>query len=125
MLTDLYIKDTDKTPRIVFQTIGTFSIVGRSFPEDTTRFYEPVLNWVDSYLKKPFKKTEMIIRIDYFNTSSVMQLHSMLRKFDKFFRQGNHFRLDWHHERDGNEIVDISAEFGLDTFHFPIEFLVY
>lgn len=125
MLEDLYIKNTDKTPKIIFQTIGALSLVGRSFPEDTTSFYEPILHWVDTYLKTPFKKTEMIIRLDYFNTSSVMHLHSMLRKFDIFFRQGKHFRLDWHYEKDGNEIIDISAEFGLDTFHFPIEFFDY
>lgn len=125
MLEDLYIKNTDKTPKVIFQTIGILSIVGRSFPEDTAHFYNPILQWVDIYLKKPFKKTEMIIRVDYCNTSSIMYLHSILRKFDIFFKKGNHFRLDWHYEREGNEIVDISAEYNLDAFSFPVEFLEF
>jgi len=125
MLKELYIKNTDKTPKVIFQTIGALSLVGRSFPEDTASFYDPVLHWVNAYLKKPFVKTEMIIRIDYFNTSSIMYLHSMLRRFDEFFKKGNHFRLDWHYESEGNGITDISAEFSLDTFHFPVEFIEY
>ena len=49
----LHIEGTEDTPEVLLDSgNNTFSISGRSFPENAIEFYEPIFAWLQKYLRK-------------------------------------------------------------------------
>jgi hypothetical protein len=52
-LQNLIIEKTYSTPLIKFESdTGKLTISGESFPENASRFYTPVLQWIRDYVKE-------------------------------------------------------------------------
>ena len=66
---NLNIEETKYTPKIELDTMGTISLVGKSYPENTFEFYAPMMRWVEDYFKEATGKTTVNIEITYFNSS--------------------------------------------------------
>lgn len=72
-LEGIYIKGTKKTPKIEFtQHIGELVLEGRSIPENTAKVYEPLLVWINEYVKSPCSTTNLHLKLEYFNSSSLI-----------------------------------------------------
>jgi len=68
---NLNIEETKYTPKITLDISGTISLVGKSYPENTFEFYEPMKNWVEEYFETGAKEiTTVNMEITYFNSSS-------------------------------------------------------
>jgi len=79
-LTDLIIEKTPKTPQIELKyNSGELSLTGRSLPENASRIYEPVLNWVNNYVIQPQPVTNLRLNVEYFNTSSLLWISKIVR----------------------------------------------
>lgn len=79
-LTDLIVEKTAKTPQIELRhSSGEISLAGRSLPENATRIYEPVLNWVGNYVIQPQPVTNLRLNIEYFNTSSSLWISKIVK----------------------------------------------
>jgi len=79
-LTDLIVEKTSKTPQIELRySSGEISLTGRSLPENATRIYEPVLNWVSNYVIQPQPVTNLRLNIEYFNTSSSLWISKIVK----------------------------------------------
>ncbi len=79
-LTDLIIEKTPKTPQIELKyNSGELSMTGRSLPENASRIYEPVLNWVNNYVIQPQPVTNLRLNVEYFNTSSLLWISKIVR----------------------------------------------
>lgn len=68
----LTIEETKYTPKIDMDAqSGIISLVGKSYPENTFEFYEPVMKWLEDYFAaEPKDKTVLNLEIIYFNSSS-------------------------------------------------------
>jgi len=66
----LQIKVTKYTPYIHLDPNGTFEISGKSYPENTFEFYQPVMEWLEKYFQDPQPTTTLNMEIIYFNSSS-------------------------------------------------------
>jgi len=68
---NLNIAETKYTPVINLSIDGTISMIGKSYPENTFEFYEPMMNWVKEYFETSAKDvTTVNLEITYFNSSS-------------------------------------------------------
>ena len=77
-----------KTPKLTFDyDQGTFEISGRSIPENSIEFYQPLLDWLTDYTKKPQGQTALSIKLEYFNTSSSKCLVEIFRKLEKIHQR--------------------------------------
>jgi hypothetical protein len=80
MMTELIIEQTPKTPQIdLNQLTGDLLFYGRSIPENATKLYEPVLNWVTEYVLEANPTTNLRLDLEYFNTASSIYLAKILR----------------------------------------------
>ena len=80
MMNELIIEQTPKTPQIdLNQLTGDLLFYGRSIPENATKLYEPVLNWVAEYILKANPTTNLRLDLEYFNTASSIYLAKMLK----------------------------------------------
>lgn len=79
-MNELIIEQTPKTPQIdLNQLTGDLLFYGRSIPENATKLYEPVLNWVTEYILKANPTTNLRLDLEYFNTASSIYLAKILK----------------------------------------------
>ncbi len=101
------IEKTKKTPSICFDpNSGKLEINGSSLPDDSYKFYEPLLELIDFYLESPQQKTELHFQISYFNTSSSKILLQLLQKFDVLFEKGLLINAFWYYDDEDQEIYE-------------------
>jgi hypothetical protein len=89
---NLLIESTKKTPDVAFNVDGRMRISGRSIPEDASKFYDELFDWVYYYCQNPPESTTFDIELEYFNGgSSKALLHPQIagRNFQER-RQADH-----------------------------------
>ena len=80
----LRIEETEDTPKVVLDSENNvFSISGRSLPEDSVAFYEPVFNWLQQYTEIAEKDLDFEFFMEYFNTSSAKQFAKIFLLLEK------------------------------------------
>ena len=84
MLDKLEIKGTRDTPEVIFDTKNDiFKIKGNSLPEDSTRFFTPIFEWIAEYIKVPNNSTHLICQLEYFNSSSAKMIYELFNLLKK------------------------------------------
>jgi len=100
MIGPLIISKTEETPNVVLDALNNkFLIAATSWPEDATKFYLPVLNWVDSYFKSPNSETVFEFKMEYFNTASAKQIAKLLSLLQRH-SENNKVTIRWFYDKD-------------------------
>lgn len=106
IMDNLLIASTKKTPEIAFNADGRFRISGRSIPEDASKFYDELFDWVYSYCRNPAESTTVDIELEYFNSGSSKALLHVLRVLAEYARQGNKLTINWYYEQGDDDIME-------------------
>jgi hypothetical protein len=116
----LIIEETGYTPKVQFLIDGLLSITGKSLPEDTAKFYEPLLLWINEC---NLDKVHITIRLDYMNSSSAHQISKFLMttKDNPYIKQ---CFVDWYYEADDEDSLDFGKELEYLT-DFKFKFYQY
>lgn len=109
-MTNLFIKGTTKTPEIDFKP-GILQISGRSIAEDAVAFYQPVIKWIEDYLKKPELLTRLNLKMEYINSGSNRFIFSIMRMLDEAYSQGHNVIINWYFEGDDDTIKNLGRDF--------------
>ena len=81
---NIFIEKTAKTPQVDFnQLTGELILFGKSIPENAAKVYEPLLAWINDYIKSPRHTTNLRLNLEYFNTSSSIWLAKMVNALSK------------------------------------------
>jgi len=117
---NLIIKETNYTPLVSFSTDGEMILKGKSLPEDTAKFFEPILIWVKEC---SLEKVRITFHLDYMNSSSANQVSKflLLVKDNVFIKDCT---IDWHYESDDEDSFDFGKELEMIT-DFKFNFFVY
>jgi hypothetical protein len=71
----LIIESTSDTPKVNLDAVsGVLEMEERCFPEDATRFFNPIIEWMQGYALNPKSITQFNFKLEYYNTSSSKQL---------------------------------------------------
>jgi len=109
----LIIEQTEKTPFINFNpTSGVMELSGRSRPESSIKFYEPIEDWLLEYADNPATKTVVNFKFDYFDTSSSKWFLTLMKHFETIYLNNHDVVINWYYDDDdileyGEEIQDI------------------
>ncbi len=121
----LIIKQTENTIKVTLDKENNiFEFIGKSFPENTTQFYKPVLSWLDEYKKNPLRSTHIHMNFIYFNTSSAKLILEIIREFNLLFKAGNEAKIVWHYLEDDYDILDAGEEYS-SMVDLPFEFISF
>ncbi len=101
-----------------------FMIFGKSFPEEAKKFYEPIMLWLEEYAKKPNKKTNFEIRLDYYNSATSTILLEIIHLLNSIFQKGHKVKILWHYLELDDDMLDAGKEYSemVDT---PFEFIPF
>lgn len=103
------VEETKVTPFISIEK-GKIMIKGRSIPEDSFEFYEPVLKACDEYILNPPLNTDINIHLDYVNSGSKKFLTNILTVFEGSYLQGNNYNVRWHYDVDDESMHDLGND---------------
>lgn len=110
MLKSLSIEAKEDTPNVSLnKQNGLFEISGRSFPEDASAFYAPVISWMEEYIKEPCEETSFCFDLEYFNSTSVKQLLEILLKLKEIAAAGQKVHVVWTY-RKHDELMAAKGE---------------
>jgi len=83
-LQGIYIEGTPKTPKVEFtHLIGELLLEGKSIPENAAKVYEPLLVWINEYIKSPCPTTNLHLRLEYFNSASLVWITKLVLALGK------------------------------------------
>lgn len=110
------INGTPNTPKINFDLDkGELNISGRSIPENSIEFYNPLFAALDKYLADPNIKNATIlnIQLEYYNSSSSACLLSVFKKLEKFNKSSGALpvTINWIYEENDEDILAAGKNF--------------
>ncbi len=125
MQTPLLIEATKITPEINFDNnTGIFKIIGRSLPEDVIKFYNPIKEWINIYVKNPVEKTELIFDLNYFNSSTARILVKIIVKFENISKIGKEVKVVWRYKKR-DEVMEERGDEIKNVVFLPFELEEY
>ena len=117
----LHLEGTEDTPRIILDRKGgIMEISGRSLPEDSTDFYKPVLDWIETYAQDPNPSSVFVFKLDYFNTASSKLILDVLYALEDI--EG--MRVHWYFHDEDEDMEEAGQEFS-ELVEIPFEFKLY
>jgi hypothetical protein len=116
----LFIEETNYTPKVKFEINGNLSLTGKSLPEDTAMFYEPILAWITEC---HISNVILTIRLDYMNSSSAHQISKLLMyiKDNPIIQSCD---VNWYYETEDEDSLDFGKELEYLT-DFSFKFYQY
>jgi len=117
----IIINATEDTPGVRLDAgSGIFEISGRSLPEDVTKFFKPILDWLEEYANSPNANTVFDFKLSYFNTASSKIILDILLKLEKI----SNIHIKWHYPSDDEDMMEAGEEYA-DIVDVPIEMVEY
>ena len=108
----LILQEGKNTPKIVFDPENnTFSMTGRSFPENAKKFYTPVLEWLDAFQPAGSDSLRFQFELYYVSSSSIIALLEVMRRLDALNGNGTSVTVTWHYDEDDDDIKKIGEDY--------------
>lgn len=124
-MNNLIINEMDDSPRISFSgENGKLEISGKSLPENVSSFYNPVLEWLNEYSRKPLPETELTFKLTYFNTASSKLILDILTILEKMNLEGKKVLVNWYYPDYDEDMCDAGIEYSemVDVPFKPISY---
>ena len=126
-------EQTEFSPKVVLDPVNNkFEISGESRPENASKFYEPIVKWLEQYQAVLFyqkgqsgkaNKVVFDISLDYFNSTSAKHLLDILKQLDTYYNEGHEAVIRWFYYEQDEDMRDSGEEFS-KLINVPIEFIV-
>ena len=126
---NIKIQATFKSPEISFDAKqGIFDIIGNSIPENTDRFYEPLLDWLKVYFQNPRENSTLNIKLFYINSASIRHILTLVELMDSFYKKDIKITVNWYYEEDDEDILDNGklyqqmVKVPINLISYPVEY---
>lgn len=86
-------------------------ISGISVPENSREFYEPIIVWLNDYIKNPADSTRIIFKLSYVNTSSLQFIYDLLMLLDNLSGDKSAVSVDWYYLEDDIDMQEMGEDF--------------
>jgi hypothetical protein len=107
---------TARTPAVLFD-FGQhhLKLVGESYPEDVTEFYNPIFASLDGYLAELGDgKCRFDFELIYLNSSSAKAIMMLMDKLDAAAANGATIDVFWYYDKEDDTMQELGEEFGED-----------
>lgn len=110
---NLIIEQTKSSPSILFDAkTGTLEIRGKSYPEDASKFYTPVFDWIAEYFTvHAGRPTVVNLEVIYLNSSSSKALLVLLDMLDSEAKKGTDVVVNWYYHEGNETSIECGEEF--------------
>lgn len=122
----LSIKGTSQYPEVLLdKKKGLLSFSGNSLPEDAKGFFEPIMAWIDDYIKEWLGgETTLSFKMTYYNTPSSKLIFQIFKKFEKVHKEGAKVKVVWYSPEDDPDMRDAGLDYS-ENVKLPFEYISY
>ena len=109
-------EQTKSTPWIQFDPESHhLQIKGESYPENSAKFYTPMLQWLDEYLTNLAPaRIRVDIELIYFNSSSSKVFMNFFDRLEEAGQKGIQVEVNWMYHEDNETAQECGEEFQED-----------
>ena len=129
----LIIEPSDFSPKVVLDpTKNVFELSGESRPENTSKFYVPILQWLEQYQSVLYWEKDKFgqsasdkvfeFKLDYFNSTSAKFIMDLLMQLDKMAQEGYPIKVKWYYDKRDEDMKESGEEFSKLLKKLPMEF---
>lgn len=113
---NLHTEATKYTPDINLDAQKRFlSFSGKSYPENTFDFYQPTLEWLNSYFaEETQEKTVIEMDIIYFNSSSSKLFFDLFDLLEEAHENGKDLTVRWLYDAENENALEAGEDFKED-----------
>ena len=115
------VKGTDFSPDVTLDSQALkFEISGEARPENTGKFFDPIIKWLEDYeavlfwQKNKFGKESKLIfefKFEYFNSTSAKYIMDIINLMDKYHTNGHDVLIRWHYDAQDTDMQESGEEF--------------
>jgi len=116
------LEGTKKTPMVLLDPSGKLRLGGRSIPEDASKFFDKILNWILEYVNAPKDSTVIDIELEYFNSGSAKFVMQILRELSELIHNGKELKVNWYYEEGDDDILE-RGEYYASILDLEINFI--
>ncbi|MBN1950453.1 MAG: DUF1987 domain-containing protein [Bacteroidales bacterium] len=116
---NLNLEATKSAPAVAFNIDGHLKLEGKFIPDNAITVFEPLFAWIQ-HLEA--EKVVFDINLEYLNTSSSMQLFSLLRKLEENCLIKS-IVINWYFEKDDEDHYDTGLFFEEKLYRAKFNYL--
>lgn len=121
----VHIEKTQDTPEVKLNPeSGHLEFYGRSYPDDAKAIFNPILEWLEEYIKSPNEETIAEFKFTYFNTASSKMILEILDRLARINENGKKITINWHYKEIDEDMLDAGEEYS-DIVELPFNYLPY
>jgi len=123
---DLIMEKTQSTPTIHFsRATNLLTIQGESFPENSAKFYAPVLEWLKEYIAAlDTQQVTMEFEIVYFNSSTSKVFMTILDLLEEAAQNKKNISVNWKCDEKNETAIECGEEFKEDLTDLPFNIVL-
>lgn len=111
-MTKFYLKATKFTPEVILDPdFNSIRFAGKSYPENTFSFYEPILKWVREFFETPREDVVIEFDIVYFNSSSSKLFFDLFDIFEEAAGSGSKVAIRWLYDIENDAAKEAGEDF--------------
>jgi hypothetical protein len=110
----LMIQETDNSPKVILCTdTKLIEFEGKSYPENTFEFYQPILKWLETCFLDNDEKMAVNFKFTYFNSATTQIIYDILDLMQEHKSKISciHWYYDENNENSIEDYEDYSDEF--------------
>lgn len=121
----ILIEGTKRIPLVILDNIlGKIEFHGRSIMDNPLEFYEPLYEWLETYKNLPCKTTDIIIKLEYFNTASSKCLLNIFKYLTDIYNSGYVINVTWWYIDEDTDMKETGEDFQ-SIMNIPINIINY
>lgn len=118
---ELKIASTNFTPQVDLNSeTGILSFTGKCMPEDVGVYFDPIFNWIRSYVQNPNNITELRIFFEYYNSSTARKMTEVIFDLEQIISKGKSVKVIWYYQ-SGDIIMKDNGEEIKSVTEIPFE----
>jgi hypothetical protein len=121
-MNNLEIIQTASTPKVLADKgQGRVFMAGDSYPENPFEFFQPIIDWIDTFLDKDDRPLHFDLELVYLNTSSIRAMMDIFDRLEESHQNGRSVSVLWSYDPENERVGELAEEFKEDcTFTFTI-----
>lgn len=122
---DIHLQTTDNSPEVILSyTDGLIELGGKSYPENTFEFYEPIIDWLKEYFDGYARDITIInIKLTYFNSATTQILFDILDVVSEGTK--DELIFNWYYDAQNENGLEDYEDFSQEFEDLNIQAIAY
>ncbi len=122
---NINIDQTDNSPKVTLDSDNGFiEFEGKSYPENTFDFYEPITKWIEEYFKNKEKDTTTVnFKLTYFNSATTQILFDILDAIQD--GKSNEVVVNWYYDANNENGMEDYEDYSDEFEDLDIQAIAY